>query len=179
MARQWKVITKRDVGKYWEGFGYVQAQDVGKLYYKDSGGYYVENNEQRAKRLERGGSSQKNPGAASIPRGKWVNAQVMVTSSGQIKAKIPASAMRRRNPQEDNGQYLIDLAYQAGRKWRQHGAATSGVANARVVRYGFLKWWNDNITTGPLPYTSIGSSRRLTKTKLEKVFREGYKLGKY
>jgi hypothetical protein len=35
-----------------------------------------------------------NPASASLPRNKWVTAQVRVTSSGKIQAKVPASALR-------------------------------------------------------------------------------------
>jgi hypothetical protein len=39
-----------------------------------------------------------NPVPPSLPRNKWVNAKVMVTTGGKIKAKISGSALKKPNP---------------------------------------------------------------------------------
>lgn len=63
---------------------------------------------------------------------------------------------------------LYQQAFDAGKHYRTSGDwHTSGVANARVVRYGFLKW---------LPWDRFPQG--VTKAKLEKAFREGYAAGK-
>lgn len=68
---------------------------------------------------------------------------------------------------------LEHAAFDAGKKWITSGAyETAGVANARVHRYGFLRW------SGRL---SVGEERRAgtTSARLEKAFREGVAAGKW
>lgn len=64
---------------------------------------------------------------------------------------------------------LAQKAFAAGQDWWHIGQHTSGVANARVVRYGFLKWWNS---------TSPAETKGHSKSYLEKAFREGWNRGK-
>lgn len=47
-------------------------------------------------------SKMSNP-SATLPRNKWVTAQIRVTSSGKVQAKLPASALR--NPAQNPSQY--------------------------------------------------------------------------
>lgn len=73
-------------------------------------------------------------------------------------------AHRARNPYRGHAD-----AFDAGKAYRITGAHdTSGVANARVVRYGFLGWFNNQ-----RPAAVMGQ-----KAKLEREFREGYAAGK-
>lgn len=103
-----------------------------------------------------------------MPKGRWVDGEVRVTKGGKIEF--------RRNP---GGEELGESAFNAGRSWRRSGADSSGVANSRVVRYGFLKWYNDQRPEDLKSYRSQGSSRRWTKASLEKKFREGYRFEGY
>ena len=64
---------------------------------------------------------------------------------------------------------LTQQAFTAGQNWWHTGQHTSGVANARVVRYGFLKWWNNQ---------SPSATRGHSKGYPEKAFREGWNRGK-
>lgn len=80
----------------------------------------------------------------------------------------PSDYMSRPLPQSlsDIGQ----AAFEAGKDWRLSGAYnTSGVANARVVRYGFIKWWNDR--------SPVISTPAMNKAA-ESGFREGWEAGK-
>jgi len=74
------------------------------------------------------------------------------------------------------GEDPLDVAFDAGKGWGETGAAESGVANARVRRYGFLKWYN-NQAPGHL-YREGPPRRKLKQSQLEKAFNEGYKIGK-
>lgn len=76
-----------------------------------------------------------------------------------------APVRRKRNP----GSNLDQRAFEAGKRWATHGADESGVANARVRRYGFLKWWNN---------LSPAESKGVKKTSMERDFNEGYKVAK-
>jgi hypothetical protein len=62
-----------------------------------------------------------------------------------------------------------DFAFDAGKQWGSTGAHESGVSNANVRHYGFVKWWN-NLT----PHTA----RQVRKSVLERAFNEGYAIGK-
>lgn len=73
------------------------------------------------------------------------------------------------NPGYGESQGLSDFrqrAWEAGKHWASV-AHESGVANARVVHYGFIKWWNN---------LSPQESKMVTKSLMEKDFREGYKV---
>ncbi|MDA4120391.1 MAG: hypothetical protein OK436_07365, partial [Thaumarchaeota archaeon] len=83
---------------------------------------------------------------------------------------LPKKYQKKGNPDD-----LGDKAWQAGREWAGPGGAdTSGVANARVVHYGFLKWYNDQRPEDLRSERSVGSGKRWTKEYLEKLFRQGY-----
>ena len=75
----------------------------------------------------------------------------------------------RKNPW---GPPLGDAAFNAGKQWARHGAHESGVANARVRHYGFIKWYNDQ---RPATLKERGN----TKARLEKAFNEWYSAGKW
>jgi hypothetical protein len=67
--------------------------------------------------------------------------------------------------------YNSDLgqqAFEAGKHWVSI-AHESGVANARVVRYGFLKWWNS---------LSPATTKGQKQSSMERDFRQGYAAGK-
>jgi hypothetical protein len=84
-----------------------------------------------------------------------------------IDASEGNGAMRNPMSKSDWGQQAFD----AGKQYRISGDYyTSGVANARVVGYGFSKWFND-FPPGTPP-------RGVTRSYLEKSFREGYAAGK-
>lgn len=65
---------------------------------------------------------------------------------------------------------LRDNAFNAGKSWVSNAHA-SGVANARVVTYGFSKWFN---SLSPSAHKSEG----VTKATLLKDFKEGYSTAK-
>ena len=69
----------------------------------------------------------------------------------------------KRNPTIDG-----QTAFEAGKRWAMYGAHESGVANARVVSYGFSKWHNGlslrDVTAGI--------------SELRKGWNEGYRAGK-
>jgi hypothetical protein len=65
---------------------------------------------------------------------------------------------------------LRDNAFNAGKSWVSNAHA-SGVANARVVTYGFSKWFNN---LSPSEHKSEG----VTKATLLKDFKEGYSVAK-
>lgn len=108
--------------------------------------------------------------------------------SARVRAaltKYVRSGGKRNPPDKDRPRYfsegdnhpslatLLQRAWDAGKKWRTSGDYhTSGVANARVVTYGFSKWmpW-DQV---PYSYRQYG----VTKAKLLKAFKEGYASGK-
>lgn len=71
--------------------------------------------------------------------------------------------------------FLLQDAFEAGKKWITSGAAdNSGVATARLTKYGFAKW-NNSLS----PATSRDArAEGVTKAKLEKAFREGVTAGK-
>ena len=57
MRKPIHTVTKEDVGKrlgMFQSFGVVLPRDVGKRVYRTKGGPVVENDEQRAERLEAG-----------------------------------------------------------------------------------------------------------------------------
>jgi hypothetical protein len=61
-------------------------------------------------------------------------------------------------------------AFDAGKDWRLSGDYdTSGVADARIVKYGFSKWWNS---------FTIPQTKGVKKASMERAFREGYAAGK-
>ncbi len=63
----------------------------------------------------------------------------------------------------------LQRAWDAGKRWYTSGDYyTSGVANARVVKYGFSKW---------LPFDNV-RNMGVTKAELLKTFRDGYNTGK-
>lgn len=100
-------------------------------------------------------------GAKPIP-----GAKVRILPNGQVHVQLPGRlAGRERNPGSklDMGQ----LAFEAGKRWTSQ-APYAGVANARIVRYGFLKWFNN----------LHPSEGRGMKSYLEKSFREGYSVGR-
>lgn len=107
---------------------------------------------------------------AGIKRGKWINGKIRITKSGKIEAMVPRSAVK--NPASTN---LGDSAWEAGRRWKSGGSDSSGVANSRVVRYGFLKWYNNQRPEDLKGTITVGGTKRWTKTYLEKLFRQGYK----
>lgn len=87
-------------------------------------------------------------------------------TTGRVQIRTNPATARKINPSSAVGQDAFD----AGKRWRTSGAySDSGVANARVVRYGFLKWYN-----GHSPSVLKGQK----KSELEKGFREGYAAGK-
>lgn len=87
-------------------------------------------------------------------------------TTGRVQIRTNPATARKINPSSAVGQDAFD----AGKRWRTTGAySDSGVANARVVRYGFLKWYN-----GHSPSVLKGQK----KSELEKGFREGYAAGK-
>jgi hypothetical protein len=69
-----------------------------------------------------------------------------------------------RNPLDQLNSLLLSNAYAAGRDWKLYGADYSGVANARVRHYGFIKFWNN-----------LKPSESKNKGKLEKEFNRGYR----
>jgi hypothetical protein len=76
----------------------------------------------------------------------------------------------RRNPRDISlTRDWEDSAFDAGKQWGSTGAHESGVSNANVRHYGFVKWWN-NLT----PHTA----RQVRKSTLERAFNEGYAIGK-
>lgn len=72
----------------------------------------------------------------------------------------------RRNPAY---QEMPQAAWDAGKNWALYGAAESGVANARVRHYGFIKWYNS---------LAPASTKGWRKSRLEVAFNEGYAIGK-
>lgn len=98
-----------------------------------------------------------------------VNRMKRVLKNQGVKFKVTklpkGSTTWNTNPyNSDFGQQ----AWEAGKRWASQ-AGDSGVANARVVHYGFVKWWN-NLS----PATTHG----IKKSSAEKDFRAGYKIGK-
>ncbi len=78
---------------------------------------------------------------------------------------------RSYNPSSDLGQ----AAFDAGKDFRLSGAySETGVANARVAKYGFTKWYNS------LPLWGRGPrpTRTYTKARLLKNWMEGWAAGK-
>jgi hypothetical protein len=125
----------------------------------------------------------KNPSAkatiATIKRDVWVPAKIMVTKAGKILAKVAGKVAGKvtgkRNPSGDYDSWgKKDWAAAAFKAGRQFDAASSGVANARVVTYGFSKWFNS------LPPGYPPRGKGVTKPYLLKSFREGmqWDLGK-
>jgi hypothetical protein len=85
------------------------------------------------------------------------------SKSGKGKGKTHHIYPDRVNPE------LAQKAFAAGSDWWHVGQHTAGVANARIVRYGFLKWWNN---------TSPQDTEGHSKSYLEKSFREGWNRAK-
>lgn len=81
--------------------------------------------------------------------------------TGKAKGKTHHVRPSKANPDSD----LAQEAFAAGKDWWHHGQHSSGVANARVVRYGFLQWWNNQ---------SPAATRGHSKAKYERAFREGW-----
>jgi hypothetical protein len=84
---------------------------------------------------------------------------------------LPAG-VTKVNPSQYDSQHpdLGQAAFDAGKNWRLSGAySESGVANARVVHYGFLKWYNS---------LSPAAAKGHKKKTLEGNFREGWNAGK-
>jgi hypothetical protein len=84
---------------------------------------------------------------------------------------LPAG-VTKVNPSQYDSQHpdLGQAAFDAGKNWRLSGAySESGVANARVVHYGFLKWYNS---------LSPVAAKGHRKKTLEGNFREGWNAGK-
>jgi len=119
-------------------------------------------------------SKQSNPvpSVATIRREVWVPAKIMVTKAGKILAKVAGKVAGKvtgkRNPSGDYDSWgKQDWAAAAFKAGRQFDAASSGVANARVVTYGFSKWFNS------LPPGYPPRGKGVTKPYLLKSFREG------
>lgn len=68
------------------------------------------------------------------------------------------------------------MAFDAGKSWERK-SHESGVANARVVTYGFSKWFNSWAPVGGITKGFLSGSG-VTKAYLLKSFREGYAAGK-
>jgi hypothetical protein len=83
------------------------------------------------------------------------------TKTGAVVRKYSAKTV---SPAKGNPD-LAQKAFAAGSDWWHVGQHTAGVANARIVRYGFLKWWNN---------TSPQETKGHSKSYLEKAFREGW-----
>ena len=111
-----------------------------------------------------------NPKGLTLPAHVRINprtgkTQIFVTPQVAEKLRGTKGIRLARNPyNSDFGQQ----AWEAGKRWASQ-AGDSGVANAHVVRYGFIKWWN-----GLSPSTTKG----IKKSAAEKDFRQGYKIGK-
>lgn len=73
---------------------------------------------------------------------------------------------QERNPSTSD---MEDLAFDAGKEWGMTGSWSSGVSNANVRRYGFVKWWNN---------TSPAETKGVRKSAVERAFYEGYKIGR-
>jgi hypothetical protein len=90
-------------------------------------------------------------------------------------------AMSRRNPEWLSfrvrpGDDPTDKAFDVGKYWARIGAHESGVSNANVREYGFNRWYNDQSPGGM--YREGPPRRKLKKSTLERIFNEGYKIGK-
>ncbi len=94
----------------------------------------------------------------------------------EIVERTPAGLRSEYSRYTTNPDYRQEFsAFGAGKQFRLSGAySETGVANARVVRYGFVKWWNE------LPPLARGprGTRKRTEARLEKEFREGWAAGK-
>jgi len=85
------------------------------------------------------------------------------SKTGKAKGKTHHVRPSKKNPD------LAQKAFAAGSEWWHVGQHTAGVANARIVRYGFLKWWNN---------MSPAETKGHSKSYLEKAFREGWNRAK-
>lgn len=84
----------------------------------------------------------------------------------------PARKFERGAPVVENPSTsdMEDLAFDAGKEWGLTGSWSSGVSNANVRRYGFVKWWNNTLTPA--------TERQVRKRAVERAFYEGYKIGR-
>lgn len=82
----------------------------------------------------------------------------------------PASGWPIPDDLDDNPQHWYYEAAEAGDYWASGPAYESGVADARVVAYGFRKWLNEWSPATKPP-------RGVTQAKLKKWFGQGYRLG--
>lgn len=78
----------------------------------------------------------------------------------------------KRNPASSSSlqRRLEDEAFEGGKVWGESGSWASGVSNANVRRYGFVKWWNNTLTPA--------EERGVRKSTVERAFYEGYKIGR-
>ena len=97
-------------------------------------------------------------------------------NNGSYREYVPKKYQQKANGLFGTTRHqLTEDAYQAGLRWFNSGDYySSGVANARVVSYGFSKWYNSLS-----PSTSkVMRAEGLTKAGLQKNFTHGFKTAK-
>lgn len=113
-----------------------------------------------------------------------VDAKIRELAAAQSpKVGVPdfdALARRKDNPHTTRGEMvrltgssedLRQRAFEAAKEYRLSGAySETGVANARVAKYGFLKWYNNLGSRETKPYG---------KARLLKAWMEGWAVGKW
>ena len=68
---------------------------------------------------------------------------------------------------------LFEHSFEAGKWWAQYGAHESGVANAGVRHYGFIKWWNEQD-----PAIAGRVLESMERSPFEENFNRGYAYGR-
>jgi hypothetical protein len=142
----------------YSGFGkyaYSVYWGINRAQWPMANGYYATRKEAEAR--------------AKLERRKTGHKYKVVKVAHSLYRESNPKHRRRTNPPIGHSM-LAQEAWAAGRDWYRTGQHSSGVANARVVRYGFLKWWN-NLS----PAYTKGHSK---SGKIERAFREGWNRAK-
>lgn len=110
-------------------------------------------------------------------KGPWSNSETDIykrATEADLSMELMAALGHtgKRNPASSSSlqRRLEDEAFEGGKVWGESGSWASGVSNANVRRYGFVKWWNNTLTPA--------TERQVRKSAVERAFNEGYKIGR-